>query len=155
MRHFLLAIFFLAPVALAADERRGFVSIDIAGISDQGRKIEGHAWVQPGAVYGDFCVTLGREAVCAGRFSTLGGHRVRRVGMICSNGMKAGAEMTMERTRLFGLYWPSTGVARSEDGDRSDLSFSLPGLNYYPPECPVDLTPPIPKKDEGAPDLLS
>ena len=107
MRFFLFLISFLAAPALADDERRGFISIDIAGVSEKGRKVEGHAWVQPGASFGDFCVNLGHDASCAGRFSTIGAHQVRRIGMVCSNGMKAVAEMEMAKTRLFGLYWPS------------------------------------------------
>ena len=80
---------------------------------------------------------------------------MRRINMVCTNGAKAVAETYMERTRLFGLYWPSKGVARSDDGDSSDLSFSAPGLTYYPPECPAIEAQPEPTKDEAAPDLLS
>ena len=151
---FLLSIFFAAP-ALADDKGRGFLTIDIAGISDQGRKIEGRAWVQPGARNGDFCVTLGADATCAGRFSTVGASKIRRMDMVCSNGMKAVAEMEMEKTPLFGLFWPSKGRARSGDGDRSDLSFSALGLRLYPPDCAAPDLHPAPGKDEGADRLFS
>ncbi len=116
MRYFLLLVSFLAAPALAEDERRGFVSIDVAGVSDQGRKIEGHAWVQPGASFGDFCVKLGREAVCTGRFSTVGTHRIRRINMVCTNGMTAVAE-TVDLSRFrSGLLFHLCGLSLESQG---------------------------------------
>lgn len=99
------------------------LSVPFSGTTSRGEPVSGQSWFVRGASEGEFCVRVGSDTTCTGRYGTNAGANRLSTPFSCSDGRSGVMMVQRVFVSEYNLMKPLTGNAKLTDGTTAEIEF--------------------------------